>query len=141
MKAFTLIEVLLTVALLSIVVLVVSPFMGRFLFAQNLPIAVDELRGSLVKAREYSLLGKNGSQWGVAVSGERIILFSGDTFAGRDVSFDETYDIPSGVTLTASDEVVFARVSGVPNTSVSYAFSHDSETRNYSLNAAGVLGE
>lgn len=141
MKAFTLIEVLLTVALLSIVVLVTSPFMGRFLFAQGLPIAVDELRGSLAKAREYSLLGKNGSQWGVFVSGQTITLFRGDSFASRDASFDETYDIPSQVTLVASDEVVFARVSGVPSTEASYIFSHDSETKNYSLNAAGVLGE
>ena len=139
MRAFTLIEILLTTALAFIVATVASPFYGRFLFAQGLPIAVDELRGSLVKAREYSMIGRGGSEWGVDVSGNEITLFKGGTFSNRDTAFDEIYDIPSRVSLTASNDAVFARVSGVPNDQVTYRFSHDTEEENYFLNMAGIL--
>ncbi len=141
MKAFTLIEILLALSLTMIVALVASPFYGKFLFVQNLSVAVDELRGSLEKARLYKMAGRGGSAWGVRVSEQTITLFRGESFGSRDSAFDETFDIPARVTLTASDDVLFGSQDGLPNVLATYTATYDGETKTYTLNAAGVLIE
>lgn len=138
-KGFTLIEVILTMSLITIVALVASPFYGRFLSAQEISIVEDELSGSFAKAQMYSMLGKSDALWGVAVRDEQIILFQGDSYSDRDQSFDEVFVMQGKVSVTGFSEVVFAKVTGKPNVMPAFTVSGSGVTDTFILNTAGVL--
>ena len=138
-KGFTLIEVLLTMALVAIVAWLSSPFYGRFIFSQEVSVTHDELQGSFTKAQLYSMTGKNNSEWGVAVNDGQIILFQGNSFASRDQNFDEKFVIHSSVTISGMDEVVFARTTGGPDNQPMIAITGNGVTENITMNKEGVL--
>lgn len=141
MKGFTLIEVLLTISLVAIAAMMSSIFYGRFIFSQSIMVVSDQLEGSLREAQAYSMAGKDNVQWGVAIEAQNIILFQGDSFATRDREMDTVSTIDHGVTVAASSETVFARMTGVPDTQTVFVISDGHETKTYTLGASGALTE
>lgn len=138
-KGFTLIEVILTMAIVSIIALLASPFYGSFIFSQEVSVMRDELQGSFSKAQLYSMAGKNNSRWGVAVNDGKIILFQGNSFASRDQSFDENFAIHSSVTISGMDEVVFAKATGMPDNQPTIMIAGNGATETLTMNREGVL--
>lgn len=140
-SGFTLIEVLLTMALVAIIALLSSPFYSRFIFSQEVSVTRDELQGSFAKAQLYSMSGKNNSRWGVAVNNGKIILFQGASFTSRYQSFDETFSIHKSVTVSGMDEIVFAQATGKPNNQPTITITGNNETKILTMNGEGVLDE
>src|SRR5688572_24540787 len=89
LRGFTLLEIMLTMALFAIVAFLASPFYGNFMYKQELSVVSAELRGSLAKAQLNSMQSKNASAWSIWVDNGNIILFRGDSFGSRDQSFDQ----------------------------------------------------
>ncbi len=138
-SGFTLIEVMLMVALVFLVALFASPFSGTFFFTQERSITQDEIRGSLEKARLYSMAGKNGSVWGVTVVDQKIILFQGDGYSGPEALGNEVYDIRGRITVTGLGEVVFDRVTGRPRTTPTITISDDFGSESATINSEGTF--
>lgn len=115
LSGFTYIEVIVSVALMLYIGITASPFYGNFLFGQETDTVTQELRGSLVKARLYTMAGKEGDSWGVVIDQNRVVLFKGSAY-GEDHSFDEIYSFSDRVTVSGLGEVVFARRTGAPST-------------------------
>ena len=138
-SGFTLIEVMLMIALVFLVALFASPFSGTFFFTQERSITYDEIRGSLEKARLYSMTGKNGSAWGVTAVGQKIVLFQGDGYSNLDAPGNEIYDIRGRVTVTGFSEVVFDRITGNPRTTPTITISDDFGSESATLNSEGVF--
>lgn len=139
-KGFTLIEVMLTMSLFAIISFLASPFYGHFIFTRELPVVSEELRGSLAKAKLYSMQSKNASSWGVGVSDSRIVLFRGDSFGGREQSFDQTFDIHPKITVSGLETgVIFARTTGRPMSQPTIVVSGNGETETFTINSEGVL--
>lgn len=140
-RGFTLIEVMLTMALVGILALLSSPLYGNFIFSQEIPVVRDELQGSFAKAQLYSMTGKNVSPWGVAISDGEIILFQGSSFASRDQAFDETFAIHPRVTISGMSEVVFVQTTGRPDSQPTITVSGNDVTETFTMNSEGVLEE
>lgn len=138
-RGFTLLEIILTMALVAIVALFASPFSGQFLYAQEVTVVTDELKSSLTKARLYSMLGKNGAPWGVAVDQETIVLFQGDSFANRVPEMDERFDIRGRVTLSGLTEIIYSQGTGKPTTEPTVTISGYGQTETLVINAEGVI--
>jgi len=148
LSGFTFIEVILMVALMIFIGIIASPFYGNFLFGQEAKKTSAELRESFTKARSYSMMGKGNDQWGVALDAERIVLFKGGSFGGRDPVFDEVYPLHDLVTVTGLSEVVFERGTGAPSSqpTITITFYGNSDTptthtHTLTINAAGVVDE
>lgn len=148
LSGFSYIEVILMVALLMVMGMMASPFYGNFLYGQEADIATEELRETLNRARLYSMIGKEGSAWGVAFSNNRVTLFRGNLYSERDPVFDEEYVFHEKVVVSGFDEVTFARLTGVPTveSTITIALSGTSDTADshihiLTLNAAGVVDE
>lgn len=147
-SGFTYIEVILMVALMIAIGILASPFYGNFLTGQEVDNASEALKGSIAKARLYSMMGKEAGSWGVALDGNRIVLFVGDFYGARNQEFDEVYIIHDRVTISGLNEIVFERRTGTPNTeptiTISLSGNADvpvSHMRTIRLNAAGVVDE
>lgn len=142
-SGFTLIEVILTVAL-GVAVLSIKPlFSGNFFFSREVFVVQEELQGSFIKAQMYSIAGKDNDIWGVAFrpNERKIVLFRGNTFATRDQSRDEVYEVGPQVTLSGFNEVVFARVTGKPSSEPTIVLSGSGQQDTFSLNSEGIFSQ
>jgi len=139
-KGFTLIELILVVAIVSFIAVLSSPFYARFLVQNAVDNTTDQLTGSLRKGQVYSMMGKQGSPWSVNFSSNTITLYKGTSFASRDASFDEKFSVNSAVSINGTTDISFARVSGLPTpATATITISSGSNSKTVTMNAQGVV--
>src|SRR5437870_896099 len=86
---FTLIEVLIVMALVTLVGLTSVPFLSRFFTQNAVENTYEQLKGELGKAQTYAMSGKQNGSWGVHNGTGSIVLFQGSSYASRNSAFDE----------------------------------------------------
>jgi prepilin-type N-terminal cleavage/methylation domain-containing protein len=136
---FTLIEALLSVALIALLVGMSLPLYRAFQMRNDLDIAADTLVSSLRRAQTYARGVKGDGQWGVAVQTGSITVFKGASYATRDTSFDETTTTNGTITVTGMTEVVFSKLFAVPATTGSTTLTSGTDTKAVGINAKGVV--
>lgn len=141
-KGFTLIELILVVAIMSFIALLSSPFYSRFLLQNAVGNSVDQLSGSLRKAQIYSMMGRKGSSWSVNFSSNTITLYKGNSFAGRDSSFDETFSINPNVIIEGVTDISFAKATGLPTPqTASITIRSGTNNKTVTVNSQGVVNK
>ncbi len=110
-KGISLIELALVIALLAILSSASIPLGIGFLRRNNLKNTRDVLVSYLNTAQISSISARNGSEWGLAVTGDKIVLFNGENYSSRNLAFDLEYNIPSDILVTPS-EILFDKYSG-----------------------------
>jgi len=111
--AFSLIEVLLVLGLVSVVGAVGMPMFRSFQTRSDVSLAAEYIRQGMDRAKLLSETGHMDSTWGFRVGSG--ILFKGASFATRDSAYDETFDIPETVGITGLQEVTFSKLLGSPS--------------------------
>ncbi len=111
-KSFTLIEVLLVIAILGIIAGLSSPFLITFKTEQDLNSTTEEVVSVLKKAREKAINGEKDSLWGVNFSQPfQYILFRENFNPGSPEN--ETFQYFKNILLTTSKpEVKFLKLKG-----------------------------
>ena len=138
-SGFSLFELLIIIALISILGALSSPFLSRFLSQNYLEDTTDKFVKTLRKAQIYSLSGKQNSEWGVHYAGDELILFKGSSY-GDDHSFDETFKIPSTISVSGWSDVNFSKVRGQPSTDLVATISSGIKSKKVILNLEGGVG-
>lgn len=137
---FTIVELLLVVAIFFVVAGFAPVLYNRFFLQDAVAEAADRVAGSLRNAQGFSLAGKGSLPWGVALNGNSIILFQGNSFATRNTALDRRIAIPSAVSISGLTETVFARVSGVPTTPLTISLTAPGGiSRSVTMNSLGVV--
>jgi prepilin-type N-terminal cleavage/methylation domain-containing protein len=138
-RGFSLVEVLLSMAIMAIVGLTAVPFYSRF-FSQNaVANTYDQLTGELRKAQLYAMTGKQAGSWGVHNGGTQLMLFQGSTYAARNTSFDETFTVNGNVTISGFTDIIFAQVTGLPNTTATITVKAINIQKTITVNAQGAI--
>lgn len=137
-KGFTLVELLLVIALFLIVGTTSSIFYSRFLIQNTVTTTSDQLKSTLRKAQWYAIMGKNGGVWGVHIDVNRIILFQGDSYENRTTAFDETLSVYAPVSISTTD-VLFTKRTGTLENEVSIVISGGNESRTLFVNKQGIV--
>jgi prepilin-type N-terminal cleavage/methylation domain-containing protein len=139
-QGFTLLEMMLSVAIIAVITTISLPLYASFLARNDLDITSQQLAEAFRRAEVYARGVKNDSVWSVEVQSAKVVLFRGTNFASRDTSFDETIDLPGTVAASGLGEVQFAKLSGLPNTTGNITLtSNASETKTVSINAQGMV--
>jgi len=111
-KSFTLIELLLAIAILGILAGLSVPFLINFKATQDLDITTQEVVSVLRKAQERSILAEKNSSWGVNFSQPKKYILFRENFDLSSVE-NEIYEIPANIGLTSNlFEVKFEKLSG-----------------------------
>ncbi len=140
MKGFTLLEVVLSIAILSLLAGIGAPIFQSFQTRNTLDIAAAEIAQNLRRAQALSQASDGDTTWGVAIQSGTITLFKGANFAGRDTGYDEPLDLPSSITPSGVSEIVFAKLTGLPqSTGTVTLISNTGETRSLIVNAQGAV--
>ena len=138
-KGFTLIELIIVIALISILGFLSTGFYSRFYNQNAVGVVADELTQELRKAQIYAMTGKQNVNWGVHNNTTSIILFQGSTFAGRNTAFDETFTVNSNIAITGLTDLIFSRMTGTPSATPTIIISSANNTMTITVNSQGVV--
>lgn len=139
MKGFTFIELILVVALISIVTAMSAVFYTRFLTQNAVLNTVDQLVGQMHKAQIYAMSGRQGSNWGVNYSSSVITLYSGNSYLARNNVFDEKFSVNSNITVSGFSDINFNRLTGVPNVTPTITITGNNNTKSIIINSQGGI--
>lgn len=139
-KGFTLIEVLLVVVLVGMLAGVGVPIYQALQSRNDLDIAAVAVAQNLRRAQVLAQAVDGDSTWGVRIQSGSVIVFKGGAFASRDSSYDETFDIAGGIVQSGLNEVVFTKLTGLPQTTgIVTLTSQASEQRTITINTKGAI--
>lgn len=140
MKGFTLIEILLSITLISIIAGIGIPIYQSFQNRNSLNLATEGFVQLLRRAQTLSRAVDGDTSWGVYIASNTITLFQGLDFTNRNADFDELFDISSSVSITGLQEIVFSKFSGEPQSvGTTILTSLNNETKTITINTEGSI--
>jgi prepilin-type N-terminal cleavage/methylation domain-containing protein len=119
-KGFTMIELLMVIAIIGIISLLSVPKLSDFKKEQSLKNTTGDIMALLNKAKSDSLSSLNSNNYSIHFESDRMIYFVGDTYSSSDSSneviyFEPQVSIPStgGINLNGGgDNVIFSKLAG-----------------------------
>ena len=138
-NGFTLLELLLVIAIVGILGTASTSYTARFYTQNAVSNTADELASMLRTAQLYSMMGKqSGGVWGVkyTTSPKRITLF----LQGSS-SFDEKYDVNNSVSIIGFSQITFAHLTGLPSSSAPMTISGNGQSEGITMNSQGVISK
>ena len=138
-KGFTLLELLLSIAIIGLLAGLSLPVYRTLMQKNDLDIATTTIALSLRRAQVLSQAVDGDTTWGVNTQNNNIVIFKGTSYATRDATFDETFDVPTNVGLSGSTEIVFAKFTGLPQTTGTINLSTANDSRSVTINDKGTV--
>lgn len=122
-KGFTLLEIILSIAIIIVLAGVVSPFYVDWKNTVELDSAVSQLKQDLRLARARSLSGYNNSSHGAYLDineneEDKVIIYQGNSYFARDVNYDKEYIFDASLNLNTDitgNEINFSQGLGSPS--------------------------
>lgn len=138
-QGFSLIEVLLAIALIALLSGLAAPVFLRLQTKNDLDLAAVSLAQSLRRAQVLAQAVDGDTSWGVKAQNGSIVIFKGVSYTARDTLYDESFDLPAGISPSGTTEYVFSKFTGLPQTTGSVTLSTESDTQTVTLNAKGIV--
>ncbi|MEE8131823.1 MAG: prepilin-type N-terminal cleavage/methylation domain-containing protein, partial [Candidatus Paceibacterota bacterium] len=139
MKAFTLLELLITLGISAMVLAVSWPLMTNIYLSFQITSEVDNLIAVLRKAQSLAFTNQDQSPYGVYILESQYLVFKGSSYAGRDPTFDEKFAKPSDIIISGLSEVVFTPLSGVSNATGTFDLSNGRQNLSIQINDEGTI--
>lgn len=136
---FTIIELLLVIAIVITLGTTSVVFFSRFLTQNAVITTQDQLIGQLRKAQLYSMMGRQNGNWGVVFAANKITLFQGNSYAARNAAFDESFSVNQNIDIANFSEIVFTKTTGLPSSSGLYTITGADSVKQVTVNAQGVV--
>lgn len=140
MKGFTLLEILLSLAIIGVITGMGIPLYHNLQIRTDQDTASSHLIQMSRRAQELSEGVKTDTSWGVHIDDQFITLFRGTDYSSRDPAYDEIYAIPETVNFTGDQEYTYSRMDGRLSSAVSINVeAPEEETINIDINQAGTI--
>jgi prepilin-type N-terminal cleavage/methylation domain-containing protein len=140
---FTIIEVLIAIAIIGVLASLTIAYFNSFLSRNELKNESIKIVDALRRARGQSMAGQSDSQWGVHFESNKYVLFQGNTFTAND-SFNEETTLAEVLTISSinlnggGSNVVFSKINGETTQFGTTTIQNDiGETKNIVINAYG----
>jgi Tfp pilus assembly protein FimT len=137
--AFTMAELLIVITIVTVLTMLTLPLGVDFYRKQNLDEVTGDILGALRRAQNQAVFQLNDSAFGVEFLSGSYVIFQGSSYAGRTQSEDEAFTISGGVTTSGITEVVFAKHTGIPDTTGTLTLTSGSDTKTVNINAYGKI--
>ena len=139
-KGFTLIEVLLSISAIAIIAGISIPVYQSIQNRNDLDIAATTIAQSLRRAQVLSRSVDSDTTSGVYVQSGSVTIFHGASYATRDTTVDEIFQISPTITLGGVSQIVFSKMTGLPTSTGTITLtSITNETRNITINSKGMV--
>ena len=148
-KGFTILEIILSIAIITILAGAVSPFYVDWKNVIELDTAISQIRQDLRLARAKSLAGYNDSSHGVYLNidssgADKIIVYQGNSYAAREVDYDKEYIFDSFLSLNTDitgNEINFSQGKGEPSRTGAVSITNEriEKTATNTVNFLGLI--
>lgn len=135
---FTLVEILIALAIIISVTALLIPVTIRFLHSRQLDAMANQVVIHMREARWEAIYGKTPALNGIKFFGNSYVRFSGVSYTARDQNFDELYPL-GNVTAQGIDEIVFASTTGIPSVMGSFTLSNPIGSISVEINEQGLI--
>ena len=136
---FTIVELLVIMAIAVLIFIFTLGVGSDFYRNQSLISERDTVINLLRRARTKAMNNENQSNQGLSVSTTSYVLFSGDSYALRNASYDEEFPRSGIINVSGPTEAVFAALEGTSNVSGTISVSNSKDTANISVNYGGRI--
>ena len=120
---FTLVEILLVIAIVSVVAAIGIPIYSNALARNDLSLATTQLKQTLFRAQTQARAGIHDAVWGVHVDTDSFTLYQGDSWGTRDTVHDQAHLFPRTYDITGDTDIQFSRLLGQALSSYSITLS------------------
>ena len=138
-NGFTLIEVVLSIAIVVLIFGIAAPVYQDYQIRNGIDTSVNVIIENLRRAQALSMAVDGDSAWGVNIAAGLITLFKGTSFATRDPAFDDSSEMLFVISPSGLTEVVFSKLNGFPNGVGAFTLSVAGNVRTISINEKGML--
>ncbi|MCX6755748.1 MAG: type II secretion system protein [Candidatus Nomurabacteria bacterium] len=149
-RAFTLLELLIVIAIISLILAVVMPSLYTFRDQQILKNTAEDIVTLLNQARSQTLASQNSHYYSVHIESGRVILFTDGTFSepnssNTEIIFDSKVSLSAtgGINLNGGvSDVNFTRLTGdtVDNGTIVVQLNSDhSKTKTITIRKTGIV--
>lgn len=138
-SGFTLLEVLIAIALLGVLASFVIPVGVQFYQTETLTDTAENVANTLRRARLQAFTQKHDASFGVKILSTGFTLFEGISYANRSASEDEAFNFPVGVTASGTDEITFLKFSGEPSVTGTVTLNLGGASRSITVAPQGVI--
>jgi prepilin-type N-terminal cleavage/methylation domain-containing protein len=139
-KGFTLVEILLSFAIIGIIGGMTIPMYRTFMVRNDLDIAASTIAQDLRRAQALAESSDGDMTWGVHVGVGGILIYKGPSYVLRDSTFDENTSIPTSIVPSGVSEIVFSKVTGMPQATGTFILtSQANELRTITINEKGTI--
>ncbi len=138
MKGFTILEILLSVAMISILVGASVPlysiYSSRDVVTQGSYLVVN----SLYTAKIHSMSGKDDDIWGIYLQSSGVTFYKGESFNLRDASYDYFIDFQEEVSISGINDISFDK-KGISSQSGTVTISNQGQEKSITINEEGII--
>jgi type II secretory pathway pseudopilin PulG len=138
LPGYTIVEILLTVALIALIAGFSVPLFQSFLFRNQVETATALVTRAIRSAQANSQGVRGDSSWGVAFISNSVILFKGNSYATRDQNEDLNYSL-QGATVSGGGELIFSKLYGFLSSPVTLNISSTSGNNTITVNEKGTI--
>lgn len=114
-KGITLFEVIITIAIFTLLIGVLSSSAFDFYQEREFDVHFKSIVQSLRRAQLNSMTGERESSFGLYFGTNYYVLFKGNSYTSRDLAFDEVFDLAGDLSFNGISEIVFSKVKGLPS--------------------------
>ena len=137
-SGFTMIEILLVIAGVILIAALTIPVGIRFFQTQTLDETMAGILETLRRAQNQAIFQKNDRAFGVKFLSDSYVLFQGTSYE-EFPSEDESFSLPSGTTTSGINEVVFSKLTGIPNTTGTLTITSGNDSQVININEQGKI--
>jgi len=142
-RGFTLVEIIIAVAVLAILAIVIAPYLTGQLPQKDAETYALEAGDALQEARSSVMSGQGNARYGVHFEAGKFVLFQGAAYSSTDAN-DVVHQLPGFAAVTAvslSPGGACAVASGAGNCDVHFAshFGTPTETGTVTLSGGGAV--
>ncbi|MEI6396900.1 MAG: prepilin-type N-terminal cleavage/methylation domain-containing protein [Candidatus Taylorbacteria bacterium] len=154
MKGFTIIEMIIVLAVISVVSMVTAPLGLQFFNGQTIAGMQGQLGDTFTRARSQSIAQKDDSSYGVclnttASSTTSYVLYTGgvgSACSSHNTATDELYAVQAGTLITfpgstTIPEINFAKHTGTPTATGTISVVWNGFTKTLTIDSLGTIVE
>ena len=142
-SGFTLIEMLVVIAILMIVAYIAVPISINQIQTNKLETEAKKLKSSMQTQQQYAYSANENSAYGIKYNTNSYVLYSGNTYATAVLT--DTTTFPSGITISqtslanSSTELNFSKNSFRPDTTGSITLVDGVNSYSVTVNSEGLI--
>ncbi|MEI7718881.1 MAG: type II secretion system protein [archaeon] len=138
-EGFSLVEIVVVLGIFALLFSISTSVYNNFKSHSNLEITVNGVVEAIRMAQSNAQSGKGDSKWGMKIVTNKVVVFKGDNYTSRDVSFDESFGFSGEVVTGGVSEIVFEKLTGTTLTTGTIILTSNTENKNINVNEKGTV--